>query len=194
RVPRPDLHKGLRRTGFIPLRGGHELVGAANAPLRPGHELYESDATLACPRAQHHRRVERRQDRQRVARRRAGAQIPADRACVADLRRADGPRGFAQSKRARVLVEHPRIGDERSTALADALAVMSRAPTDLVAVLETVLDRAANMCDAERASIHLLEADGYHTAAFWGPTSEEYKRLAYDTVRTPGRDTLIGRV
>ncbi|TMG68948.1 MAG: hypothetical protein E6H81_11600, partial [Chloroflexi bacterium] len=82
----------------------------------------------------------------------------------------------------------------RATALADALAVMSRAPTDLVAVLETVLDRAANMCDAERASIHLLEADGYHTAAFWGPTSEEYKRLAYDTVRTPGRDTLIGRV
>src|SRR5439155_1437793 len=72
----------------------------------------------------------------------------------------------------------------RATALADALAVMSRAPTDLVAVLETVLDRAANMCDAERASIHLLEADGYHTAAFWGPTSEEYKRLAYDTVRT----------
>src|SRR5437867_2676929 len=71
---------------------------------------------------------------------------------------------------------------------------MSRAPTDLVAVLETVVDRAANMCDAERASIHLLEADGYHTAAFWGPTSEEYKRLAYDTVRTPGRDTLIGRV
>src|SRR5207245_6318219 len=69
-----------------------------------------------------------------------------------------------------------------------------RAPTDLVAGLETVLDRAANMCDAERASIHLLEADGYHTAAFWGPTSEEYKRLAYDTVRTPGRDTLIGRV
>src|SRR5207302_12977 len=34
RVPRPDLHKGLRRTGFIPLRGGHELVGAANAPMR----------------------------------------------------------------------------------------------------------------------------------------------------------------
>jgi GAF domain-containing protein len=71
---------------------------------------------------------------------------------------------------------------------------MSRAPTDLVAVLETVLDRAANMCDAERGSIHLLEEDGYHTAAFWGPTSEEYKRLAYDTVRTPGRETLIGRV
>jgi len=82
----------------------------------------------------------------------------------------------------------------RATALADGLAVMSRAPTNLQAVLEMVLDRAGSLCDAERASVHLLEDDGYHTAAFWGPTSEEFKRVAYETVRKPGRDTLIGRV
>ena len=34
--------------------------------------------------------------RQRVARRRRGGEVAADRAAVADLRRADGPRGLGQ--------------------------------------------------------------------------------------------------
>src|SRR5207302_632531 len=64
---------------------------------------------------------------------------------------------------------------------------------DLAGVLNTVLDRAARLCGAERASIHLLDGDVYRTAAFWGPTNPEYKQVAYDTTRKPGRETLIGR-
>ena len=81
----------------------------------------------------------------------------------------------------------------REAALADVLGIMRRAPAELPRVLDAVLDRAARLCDAERGSIHLLDGDVYRTAAFWGPTEPEYKRVAYDTTRKPGRDTLIGR-
>ena len=70
---------------------------------------------------------------------------------------------------------------------------MRAAPGELSVVLETVLDRAASLCAAERASIHLLDGDVYRTAAFWGPANPEYERVAYETTRRPGRDTLIGR-
>ena len=82
---------------------------------------------------------------------------------------------------------------EREAALAAVLGIMRRAPGELVAVLEAVLDRAASLCGAERASIHLLDGDVYRTAAFWGPRNPDYERVAYDTPRTPGRQTLIGR-
>ena len=82
---------------------------------------------------------------------------------------------------------------ERESALAAVLGIMRRAPGELVAVLEAVLDRAASLCGAERASIHLRDGDVYRTAAFWGPPNPEYERVAYDTPRTPGRETLIGR-
>jgi GAF domain-containing protein len=81
----------------------------------------------------------------------------------------------------------------REAALAAVLGIMRRTPGELVAVLEAVLDRAASLCGAERASIHLLDGDVYRTAAFWGPRNPEYERVAYDTPRTPGRETLIGR-
>ncbi|MDQ2914388.1 MAG: GAF domain-containing protein [Chloroflexota bacterium] len=81
----------------------------------------------------------------------------------------------------------------REAALAEVLGVMRRTPADLNTVLETVLDRAARLCGAERASIHLLDGQVYRTAAFWGPRNAEYERVAYHTTRTPGRETLIGR-
>jgi GAF domain-containing protein len=81
----------------------------------------------------------------------------------------------------------------REAALAEVLAVMRREPAGLETVLETVLDRAARLCAAERASIHLLDGDVYRTAAFWGTRNAEYERVAYDTTRKPGRETLIGR-
>jgi GAF domain-containing protein len=81
----------------------------------------------------------------------------------------------------------------REAALAEVLGVMRRAPGELSTVLDAVLDRAASLCGAERASIHLLDGDVYRTAAFWGPTNPEYKQVAYDTTRKPGRETLIGR-
>jgi GAF domain-containing protein len=81
----------------------------------------------------------------------------------------------------------------REAALAEVLGLMRRAPGELATVLDAVLDRAASLCGAERASIHLLDGEVYRTAAFWGPRNPEYERVAYDTTRKSGRETLIGR-
>ncbi len=52
----------------------------------------------------------------------------------------------------------------REAALAEVVSLMRRAPGDLTTVLDTVLDRAARLCGAERASIHPL-----HDRRVWRP-------------------------
>lgn len=63
----------------------------------------------------------------------------------------------------------------REAALAEVPSVMSRAPIDLKSVLETVLDRAARLCDAERGSIH--QKDAHRTTVYWGEVTDDYMRL-----------------
>jgi class 3 adenylate cyclase len=83
----------------------------------------------------------------------------------------------------------------REAALAEVLSVMSRAPIDLNSVLETVLDRAARLCDAERGSIHQVGEDAHRTMVYWGEITDDYKRLDRGSgAFRPGRATLIGRV
>ena len=103
------------------------------------------------------------------------------------------------AEQAAIAIENVRLFNEtkealeQQTAVADVLQSMSRSALDLGHVLETLVEHAARLCDAERGSIHQLEGDVYRTTAFWGDISEEYKRLALDTVRRPGRESLIGR-
>lgn len=61
-------------------------------------------------------------------------------------------------------------------------------------MLDTVLEYAARLCEAERGSIHRWDGSVYRTAAFFGPKNEEYEHVAYETPRVAGRTTLIGRV
>jgi signal transduction histidine kinase len=81
---------------------------------------------------------------------------------------------------------------QEQSAAADVLKIISRSAFNLQAVLDTVVELAARLCDADLAAVYANPGYFRAFATYGFPTS--HREVASNVVFEPGRGTIVGRV